>query len=142
LFIGAFIKRKGDNVTFSSEDTLIFTKQEVSMKKLVFGILAIALALPLAAETWKDVALMDAGCATHKEKTDAPDAHTKTCALRCGEKGGYGALVDGKFIKFDKNGDDLTTAALKKTEKTDHLRADITGEMKEGKMVVSAIEVK
>ena len=112
------------------------------MKKLVFGILAIALALPLAAETWKDVALMDAGCATHKEKTDAPDAHTKTCALRCGEKGGYGALVDGKFIKFDKNGDDLTTAALKKTEKTDHLRADITSEMKEGKMVVSAIEVK
>jgi len=112
------------------------------MKKLVLGILVLALALPLTAATWKDVALMDAGCATHKEKTDAPDAHTKTCALRCGAKGGYGAIVDGKFIKFDKKGDELTDAALKKTEKNDHLRADITGEMKDGKIEVTALEIK
>jgi len=112
------------------------------MKKVVLGILILALALPLAAATWKDVALMDAGCATHKEKMDKPDEHSKTCAMRCGKEGGYGAIVDGKFVKFDKKGDELTDAALKKTEKTDHLRADVTGEMKDGKINVSAIEIK
>jgi hypothetical protein len=112
------------------------------MKKLVLGIMVLALALPLSAAVWKDVALMDTGCAAHKEKTDAPDEHTKACALRCGAKGGYGAIVDGKFVKFDKKGDDLTDAALKKTEKTDHLRADVTGEMKNGKLEVSALEIK
>ena len=112
------------------------------MKKLVLATFALALALPLTAATWKDVALMDAGCATHKEKMDKPDEHTKTCAMRCGAKGGYGAIVDGKFVKFDKKGDDLTDAALKKSEKTDHLRADVSGEMKDGKIEVSAIEIK
>jgi len=112
------------------------------MKKIVLATLLLALALPLSAATWKGVALMDAGCATHKEKTDEPDSHTKTCAMRCGSKTGYGAVVDGKFIKFDKKGDELTEAALKKTDKSDHLRADVTGEMKDGKIEVSAIEIK
>lgn len=112
------------------------------MKKFVLGALVFALALPLAADTWKDVSLMDAGCAAHKEKMDKPDEHSKTCATRCGAKGGYGAIVDGKFIKFDKKGDDLTDAALKKSDKTDHLRADVTGEMKDGKLNVSTIEIK
>ena len=112
------------------------------MKKLILTTLVLALALPLSAATWKDVALMDAGCAVHKEKTDAPDAHTKTCAIRCGAKTGYGAMVDGKFIKFDKKGDELTDAALKKTDKTDHLRANVTGELKDGKIEVSALELK
>jgi|GEM_PF-1353082 len=112
------------------------------MKKFVLATLVLALALPLGAATWKDVSLMDAGCATHKEKMDKPEEHTKACAMRCGEKGGYGAIVDGKFIKFDAKGDELTTAALKKSEKTDHLKADITGELKDGKLEVSAIEIK
>jgi hypothetical protein len=117
-------------------------EMEATMKKLILGVMVLALALPLSAATWKDVSLMDAGCATHKEKTDAPDAHTKACAMRCGAKGGYGAIIDGKFVKFDKKGDDLTHAALGKLEKEDHLRADITGELKDGKLEVSAIEVK
>ena len=112
------------------------------MKRTVLAILVLALALPLTAATWKDVSLMDAGCATHKEKMDKPDEHTKTCAMRCGKEGGYGAIVDGKFVKFDKKGDELTEAALKKTEKTDHLKADITGELKDGKIEVSAIAIK
>ena len=112
------------------------------MKKLILGAMVLALALPLSAATWKDVSLMDAGCATHKEKTDAPDAHTKTCAMRCGAKGGYGALIDGKFVKFDKKGDELAIEALKKSAKDDHLRADVTGEIKDGVLNVTAIDVK
>jgi hypothetical protein len=112
------------------------------MKKLILGMVVLALALPLSAETWKNVALMDAGCSTHKEKTDTPDEHSKTCMMRCAAKGGVGAIIDGKFVKFDKKGDELAIAALKKSEKDDHLRADVTGEIKDGVLNVSAIEVK
>jgi len=104
--------------------------------------LVLALALPLSAATFKDVALMDAACATHKEKTDAPDAHTKACMMRCAGKGGVGAVIDGKFVKFDKNGDDLAVEALKKSAKDDHIRADVTGEIKDGVLNVTAIDVK
>ena len=112
------------------------------MKRLVLAMVVLALALPLAAETFKDVALMDAGCAMHKEKMDAADTHTKECMMKCGAKGGYGAIVDGKFMKFDAKGNELTEAALKKTEKTDHLRADVTGEAKDGTINVTAIDIK
>lgn len=111
------------------------------MKKFVLAIIVLALAMPLAAATWKDVALMDAGCAAHKEKIDAADTHSKSCMMRCA-KGGYGAIVDGKFVKFDAKGNELTEAALKKTEKTDHLRADVTGEEKDGVISVTAIDLK
>ena len=111
------------------------------MKRMVMVVLACLLALPLAAETWKNVSLMDAGCAAKKDVVAKPDEHPKSCALQC-SKAGYGAIVDGKFVKFDKKGDDLADAALKKTEKTDHLRADVTGEMKDGKIEVSALEIK
>jgi len=112
------------------------------MKKLTLGILVLALALPLSAATYKDVALMDAGCSTHKEKTDDPDAHTKHCMMKCAEKGGVGAIIDGKFVKFDKKGDELAMEALKKSAKDDHLRADVTGEIKDGVLNVTALEVK
>src|SRR5437763_1634431 len=72
-------------------DGVIMTKTEVTMKKLILGALVLALALPLSAATFKDVALMDAACATHKEKTDAPDAHTKARLMRSAGKGGVGA---------------------------------------------------
>lgn len=112
------------------------------MKKLTLGILTLALALPLSAATFKDVALLDAGCATHKEKTDAPDEHSKTCMMRCAIKSGVGAIIDGKFVKFDKKGDELAIEALKKSAKDDHLRADVTGEIKDGVLNVTAIDVK
>jgi hypothetical protein len=123
-------------------DGVIMKEMEVTMKKLTLGAMFFVLALPLSAATWKDVSLMDAGCSVQKEKMDAPDAHTKHCAMKCGIKGGYGAIIDGKFVKFDKKGDELTHAALGKLDKEDHLRADITGEIKDGKLEVSTIDVK
>jgi hypothetical protein len=110
------------------------------MKKVALATLAIMMALPLAAETWKNVSLMDAGCSTKKEAMAAPEKHTKHCALQC-SKSGYGAVVDGKFIKFDKHGDELATEAIKSTDKKDNLRADITGEMKDGQIAVSKLEM-
>lgn len=111
------------------------------MRKVVIGFIVIALSSPLAAETWKGVTLMDAGCAAKKDVMAQPDNHSKSCMMQC-SKAGYGAMVDGKFVKFDKKGDKLAAAALKKTASKDHLRANIMGEMKGGTIRVSSMTVQ
>lgn len=108
------------------------------MKKAALVILALTLALPLAAETWKSVALMDGSCAAKKDMVANPDAHTRSCALKC-VKAGYGAVVDGKFVKFDEKGSDMAKEALSKSDKKDHLRATVSGELKDGVVHVSSL---
>jgi hypothetical protein len=110
------------------------------MKKTVLATLVLMIALPLAAETWKNVSLMDAGCANKKEAMAAPEKHTKHCAVQCA-KAGYGAVVDGKFVKFDKHGSELASEAIKKSDKKDNLRADVTGELKNGEIAVTKLEM-
>jgi hypothetical protein len=110
------------------------------MKKLTLAVLALALALPLSAETWKNVSLMDGGCGMKKEQTANPDAHTKACALKCA-KAGYGALIDGKFVKFDEKGSTMAKDALTKSDKKDHLRVTVSGEMKDGVIQVSSLSL-
>lgn len=110
------------------------------MKKTILATLVLLIALPLAAETWKNVSLMDGGCANKKDVMSAPEKHTKSCAMQCA-KAGYGAVVDGKFVKFDKAGSDMAAAAIKASDKKDNLRADVTGEMKNGEIAVSKLEM-
>ena len=110
------------------------------MKKAALVILALALALPLAAETWKNVSIMDGGCSEKKDMVANPDAHTRSCALKCA-KSGYGAIVDGKFVKFDEKGSDMAKEALNKSDKKDHLRATVSGEVKDGVLHVSALSL-
>lgn len=95
------------------------------MKKSLFAVLLVILTLPLAAETWKNVALVDNACAAKVK--DNPDAHTTSCALQC-EKSGFAVVSDGAVLKLDKSGNAKAAAALKATKKTDHLRATVTGE--------------
>ena len=108
------------------------------MKKIVLTLFVMLLALPMTAATWKDVALLDANCAAKAKVMAHPESHTRACALQCG-KAGYGAVVDGKFVKFDKKGNALAAEALKKSEKKDHLTATITGEMKDGTIAVRSL---
>jgi hypothetical protein len=108
------------------------------MKKVVIAVLAFILALPLAAETWKGAALMDADCAGEQSKLDNPDSHTRHCALKCADSG-YGIVVDKKFVKFDAKGNELAKAALHKSDKKDHLRVTVDGEMKDGMINVSSL---
>jgi len=110
------------------------------MKKTILATLVLMMALPLAAETWKNVSLMDADCAGKKDAMAAPEKHTKHCAMMC-SKSGYGAVVDGKFVKFDQKGSDMAKEAIQKSDKKDNLRADVTGEMKNGELVVSKLEM-
>lgn len=108
------------------------------MKKTALVILVIALALPLSAETWKNVSLMDSSCAAKKGSLENPDGHARSCALQCA-KSGYGAVVNGKFVKFDSKGSDLAKEALQKSAKKDHLRATVNGEMKDNEIHVSSL---
>ncbi|MFI5183466.1 MAG: hypothetical protein ACHQNV_03635 [Vicinamibacteria bacterium] len=98
------------------------------MKRYVMATVVGLLGLPVlaAAETWKDVPVIDTQCVS-KVKAD-PDKHTAHCALQC-QKGGYGLLTpDGAYLKFDDEGNQKALAALKATKKTDHLRATVVGE--------------
>jgi hypothetical protein len=57
--------------------------------------------------------------------------HTKECALEeaCAASG-YGMFYDnGKWIKFDENGDKLAKVMFEKSEKTSDFMADVKGEM-------------
>ena len=112
------------------------------MKKASFVVLAGTLALPVvaAAETWKDVPVIDTQCLSRVK--DKPDTHTTQCALQC-SKEGYGLLTpDGAYLKFDAAGNEKTVAALKATKKTDHIRATVTGE-KEGETIkVSSVSIE
>jgi hypothetical protein len=110
------------------------------MKKIVLAILIIALALPMAAQTWKNAPLMDTDCSGSAAKLENPDKHSKGCALKCADSG-YGIVVDGKYIPFDSKGNDLAKAALDKTEKKDHLRVTVDGDMKDDKIAVSSLSL-
>ena len=110
------------------------------MKKATVVILALALALPLSAETWKNVSLMDSNCAKKKDVMANPEKHPRSCAMKCAQAG-YGAIVDGKFVKFDEKGSDMAKNALKKSDKKDHLRATVSGELKDGVIHVSSLHL-
>ena len=93
------------------------------MKKIAIALFVCA-AVPLMADTWKDVPLIDSNCSA-KVKS-APDQHTRQCALSCA-KSGFGVLAGGSYLKFDDAGNAKVLTALRTTKKTDHLRATVTG---------------
>lgn len=99
------------------------------------------LALPYsaAAETWKDVPVVDTLCLS-KVKAD-PDKHTTQCALQC-VKGGYGLItMDGAYLKFDAAGNEKTVAALKATKRTDHVRAIVVGDRSGDTIKVTSVTI-
>jgi hypothetical protein len=94
------------------------------MKKLAIAFFVCA-ALPLMADTWKDVPLVDSNCSAKVKFT--PDQHTRQCALSCA-KSGFGVLAaDGSYLKFDDAGNAKVLTALRTTKTTDHLCATVTG---------------
>lgn len=85
-----------------------------------------------ATETFKNVSVIDVNCHTKFAKN--ADAHPRECALKCSASG-YGIFTeDGKYLKFDKKGNEEILSQLKASDKKDHLRVDVTGDV-EGDMV-------
>jgi hypothetical protein len=106
------------------------------MKKLAIAFM-VCTALPLRAETSKDMPLVDANCSAKVKAS--PDQHTRECALACA-KGGLGVLTaDGSFLKFDDAGSAKALAALRATKKTDHLHATVTGKRSAESIQVESI---
>jgi hypothetical protein len=93
----------------------------------VFALAAFALATAAYAEEWTNVSLIDVNCSTKMK--DNPDAHPRSCALKCAGSGFGIWTADGKYLKFDAAGSEKALALLKASEQTDHLRVDVTGEL-------------
>ncbi|MCM2270493.1 MAG: hypothetical protein NDJ75_10355 [Thermoanaerobaculia bacterium] len=105
--------------------------------------IAVALAASLAAagaawaESWTNAPLVDVNCSTRVK--DAPDAHTRACALKCADSG-YGIwTAEGKYLKFDAEGSKQAKALLEASDRKDHLRVDVSGELVDGALKVTSI---
>jgi len=111
------------------------------MRQVCYLVVLGLLILPgiAAAETFKDVPVVDANCS--KKVADSPDSHTRECALKC-EASGYGILTSAKkFLKFDSTGSKEIAAALKNSTKKDHLRVDVTGDVQGDTLKVTSIKL-
>lgn len=102
--------------------------EKLPMNRIKLISLAMLLAVPglYAAETWRNVALIDNNCAA-KVKAD-PDMHSKDCALKCAESGFAVVTSDGTVLRLDAKGNEEAVAALKASSKTDHLRVTVSGD--------------
>jgi hypothetical protein len=99
----------------------------------------IALASFAEQQTWKDVSVIDTMCIS-KVKSD-PDKHQKKCLLQC-EMSGYGIIdSDGNYLKFEDAGNEKLLAALKNSDKADHIRATVEGEKSGDTIKVTSVSL-
>ena len=104
---------------------------------VALGVAAFAWPAAAYAEDWTNVALVDVNCSTKMK--DNPDAHTRTCALKCAGSG-YGIwTADGQYLKFDAEGSAKAKALLEGSEQADHLRVDVTGALADQTLTVASI---
>lgn len=107
---------------------------------LAVAVVLVAFTLPLHAEAWKGLPLMDGHCIT--KVADKADEHPRSCAIQCA-KGGYGIITaDGKFLKFDEAGNKKALEALEESDKKDHLRATVEGTLNGDIITVSSISIE
>ena len=116
------------------------------MKRILITVctLFVALSMPLAAEKVEGY-LMDKACSAKvaKEGVDAAKTHTKDCALmpNCKDSG-YGVVTaDGKFLKFDKDGDRMAAKVLGFTSRKDNIKVTVNGEVKGNSIIVKAVQL-
>ena len=111
------------------------------MRKLMLLVLSAALTLPLMAadRSFNNVPVVDVKC-SQKAAAD-PDAHTRACLLMCQESG-FGIVTEGhQIIKFDKEGNARVLEALKNSQKKDHLRVDVSGDVESDTLKVKTIKL-
>ena len=106
------------------------------MKKIVM-LASLVATLALAQIAWAALDdkkfsgnLIDAACGNKNKEHSAKIAgHPKSCALmEACMKSGYDIVTaDGKFMKFDENGDKLALALLQSTKTEKDIRVDVSG---------------
>ena len=67
--------------------------------------------------------------------------HTKECALEdaCAASG-FGIFSDGKWVKFDADGDKLAKASIEKSKREKGLYFEVSGKMDGEKLAVSSLK--
>lgn len=111
------------------------------MRRLMLLALFVAVAFPVAAfaETFKDVPVVDVRCSA--KVAPNPDTHTRECALKCQESGFAIVTADKKVLKFDATGNEKVIAELKASDKKDHLRVDVTGDIQGDTIKVTSVKL-
>jgi len=112
------------------------------MRKAVSFLVLLGLAaMPAlaAVETYKDVPVVDVNCS--KKVTADPDSHTRACALKCAASGFGIVTKDKQFLKFDAEGNAKIADALKASDKKDHLRVDVSGDVQGDTLRVTSIKL-
>jgi hypothetical protein len=112
------------------------------MKRLTSSIVLLGLcAVPALAfsATYENVPVVDVNCS--KRVAADPDSHTRDCALKCASSGFGIVTSDQKFLKFDPAGNAKVEEALKASEKKDHLRANVEGDVHGNTLKVTSIKL-
>jgi len=112
------------------------------MRKAVSFLVLLGLAaMPAlaAVETYKDVPVVDVNCS--KKVAADPDSHTRACALKCAASGFGIVTKDEQFLKFDAEGNAKIADALKASDKKDHLRVDVSGDVQGDTLKVTSIKL-
>ena len=92
-----------------------------------------------AVETYKDVSVVDVNCS--KKVVADPDSHPRACALKCAASGFGIVTKDKQFLKFDAEGNAKIEEALKASDKKDHLRVDVSGDVQGDTLKVTSIKL-
>jgi Tfp pilus assembly ATPase PilU len=92
-----------------------------------------------SAASYHNVAVVDVMCS--KKVAANPDAHTRECALKCAGSGFGIVTEDQKFLKFDAEGNAKITEALKNSDKKDHLRVNVDGDVQGDTLKVKSVEL-
>jgi len=110
------------------------------MRKFILLFASVVLfAIPALSETFHDVPVVDTNCSS--KVSASPDAHKRECALKCAASG-YGIVTsDQKFLKFDADGNAKIKEALQSSDKKDHLRVDVSGDVENGILKVKSINL-
>ncbi len=111
---------------------------------ITISMLLAAMSMPLAAETVEGY-LVDKACSAKVVEggVDAAKMHTKDCAVMDNCKAsGYGVVTsDGKFLKFDSDGDRMAFKVLGFTSRKDNIKVTVNGEVDGDSIVVVAIQL-
>ena len=92
-----------------------------------------------ATNTFDDVPVVDVNCS--KKVAATPDSHTRECALKCSASGFGIVTKDNQFLKFDAEGNKQITKLLKESDKKDHLRVDVSGDLEGDTLRVTAVKL-
>jgi len=116
-----------------------------TVKRILITIsMLLALSAPLAAENVEGY-LIDKMCSAKVVAggVDAAKAHTKGCALmpKCKESGFGVVTADGKFLKFDSDGDSMAVKMLGFSSSKDNIKVSVNGEVTGDSIKVKALQI-